>query len=723
MKNQFTQTMLFCCTNLYLLTSNHAIAEDNLPQKYNNTHIETITVTGVKQAYKGDFATLETPQSELIIDDKLLQYTGAQGLTQALDLSASVARQNNFGGLWNSFAIRGFVGDENLPSNYLVNGFNAGRGFGGARDLSGIEAVEVLKGPRAALLGRGEPGGTINLITKRPTFETSGSLNFSAGSFNTYRADIDYTTTASQNIAMRLVGFYEDADSFRDTIETNKQGLSPSVTWQINDKNQLTYALEYSHQSTPFDRGITAVNGNLNALPISRFLGEPGDGPMEADVLGHQLEFQRKISQHWNLLAGFSYRDTNLEGFATENGFYGGRQFLQRDGKHLTRFRRYRDYNANHQAFRVEANGSFFTGHIQHRLIAGLDTDDFKNDQVFLRARGSAIDDTQPIENERIRLATTNQIINVFNPIYGAYILPVPSPNTDRLEHQKSQGLFIQDQLSLTDKLDIRIGARIDKYQQTLNNRALNNRSTYTDTHISPQLGIVYKTTESFSWYAVYGENFRPLSGATDENNLEPNQSQSTETGVKFLLNGGQLEANVAIFKVAQSNISTVDDDFNATAIGEAESQGFEFDLNGYITDTLSIWASYSLIKAETKNTFKDPNFGTEIPAGADLLNIPKNQFTLQLIQEVSLNEKTLSLIGGVTYVDKRNGFFSDQTFKLPSYSTFRLAAQYEVSNFLKISAEIRNAFDKKYYTNSFADVWVQPGAPRNARLSTTFRF
>ena len=60
-------------------------------------------------------------------------------------------RQNNFGGLWNSFSVRGFSGDINLPSGFLVNGFNAGRGFAGPRDIVGIESVEVLKGPRSAL--------------------------------------------------------------------------------------------------------------------------------------------------------------------------------------------------------------------------------------------------------------------------------------------------------------------------------------------------------------------------------------------------------------------------------------------------------------------------------------------------------------------------------------------------------------------------------------------
>ena len=129
-----------------LFSSQALAAEQNQQTHSANTNIERLAVVATRQAYQGNFNQLETPQSELKIDLEALENAGAVSLDQALDLSASVARQNNFGGLWNSFSLRGFVGDENLPSNYLVNGFNAGRGFGGSRDLSGIESVEVLKG-------------------------------------------------------------------------------------------------------------------------------------------------------------------------------------------------------------------------------------------------------------------------------------------------------------------------------------------------------------------------------------------------------------------------------------------------------------------------------------------------------------------------------------------------------------------------------------------------
>ncbi|EAW27721.1 putative TonB-dependent receptor for ferrichrome transport [Alteromonadales bacterium TW-7] len=694
--------LTYLSTCLVGLFSSHVMAAEQNQQSKSvkDDAIEKVTVVASRQAYQGNFSPLETPQSELKIDLEALENAGAVSLDQALDLSASVARQNNFGGLWNSFSLRGFVGDENLPSNYLVNGFNAGRGFGGSRDLSGIESVEVLKGPRAALFGRGEPGGTVNLVTKRPTFDTQGEIKVSIDSFDTYRADVDYTTALNDDVAIRLVGFYEDAESFRDTIETTKQGFSPSIVWNINNNSQLIYELEYTDQEVPFDRGVLAIDGELGLIPESRFLGEPGDGPIEADVLGHQLEYIHDFDDNWSILFGANYRDTSLEGFATETGFGG-----VVNGE-VNRFRRYRDYDSTYQVLRAEVSGNVNVAGFENRLIIGIDTDKFENDQFALRVRG-------------------DQYINVFNPVYGAYALPTPTSNTDRVEIQESVGVFIQDQISLTDKLDIRIGARFDDYEQRLNNRLANTKTKQTQSRVSPQFGVVYEASDYVSVYGAYGENFRPLSGAdANGDGFEPNQSTSTEVGVNFTLNDGALFGTVAVFKVEQDNMLVVDDAtaFTYAAIGEAQSKGIEIDLTGELTDTLEIWASYAYVDATIENSFFDANFGYTVEAGASLLNVPEQQLSLQLVQSAVLYGKAVKFGGGLLHVGKRNGFFGTD-FELPSYTTARVFVNYDVTDKIGIAAEVNNLFDETYYTNSFADAWVQPGTPRNVKFSAAYRF
>lgn len=155
--------------------------------------------------------------------------------------------------------------------------------------LADIERIEVLKGPGSALYGRSEPGGTINLVTKKPKFDTEGMLELAVGRWNTYRVAGDYTTGLSDNVAVRINGAYEDADSFRDYIHTKKYAVTPSVLFKIGDSAVVTYELELVKQESPFDRGIVAPRGVLGAVPVSRFLGEPADGDTEVKATGHQL--------------------------------------------------------------------------------------------------------------------------------------------------------------------------------------------------------------------------------------------------------------------------------------------------------------------------------------------------------------------------------------------------------------------------------------------------
>jgi iron complex outermembrane receptor protein len=713
MKSRFSAFLLAGCASLALVPA-AAFAQGT---EDTEARQKTVVVTGTRQAYQGEFEVLEVPQADLVIDADALRNAGVLDLNQALDLSASVARQNNFGGLWNSFAVRGFVGDENLPSNYLVNGFNAGRGFGGPRDISGIESVEVLKGPRAALFGRGEPGGTVNLVTKRPTFETAGELKVAAGSFDFYRVDADYTRPVSENAAFRLNGFYEDAGSFRDTIETLKYGASPSFAFKLGGSTQVVYEAEISHQEIPFDRGVLAINGELGRIPESRFLGEPGDGPLEADVLGHQLELQHDFNDDWSALVGLNYRQTSLQGNSTEAELAGARQRLLTDGRSLSRQRRYRDYDAAYTVLRGEITGRFDTGSIQHRIIVGADTDEFENDQVFLRFR--------PPTNTPSRSEQALNIIDVFNPVYGRFPLPSFSPLTNRVETQRSTGIFLQDQITLTDRLEVRIGGRYDDYEQELLNRANSNLSKQSESQFSPQFGAVYKASDAVSVYAAYGENFRPLSGSDFAGNaFEPNNSTSLEGGVKFAMRGGALIGTVSVFSIEQENILTADPvnaGFSVSA-GQAESQGFEFDLSGEMAEGLTVWASYAYVDASISNDVLDPNFALPVRAGDRLLNIPEQSLSLQIVKDAQLASRPLSFGSGLLHVGKRLGEVGTG-FELPEYTLVRAFAAYDLTEALTLRAEVDNLFDETYYTNSFSQLWVQPGTPRSFRVSAAVRF
>ncbi len=698
----------------------------------NNDQVEEVFVLGDRKAYQGNFDDLEVPAADQKIDAELLRDVGALSLNDALDLSASVARQNNFGGLWNSFSIRGFSGDINLPSGFLVNGFNAGRGFGGPRDLVGIESVEVLKGPRSALFGRGEPGGTVNMVTKRPQFETGGYIQGTIGEWDQLRFEGDYQTLfgVNDNVGLRLVGFIEDSESFRNEVETEKLGFYPSISWNISDQTNLAYELEYTAQELPFDRGVV-YSEDFGFSPREFFVGE--NVPIETEVLGHQIEVQHNFSDNWSFLGGIGYRDTSLEGDAFEPQF-GSRQTYFQDGQTIARFFRSRDFDSDYTVLRGEFAGEFETGQVRHRLIVGADFDEFDNTLIIDRFRSRFSGDLTMLTQADL---AADLILEINNPIYGLNLDPAAGVNTRRNEVLEGYGIYLQDQIDLTDQLQIRIGARFDDFEQDLTNFASTPATTISssDDRFSPQFGAVYRVNDGFSLYASYGEGYRQQTGQDFQGSqFEPNITESAEIGFKADLGAlcdtvdGSISAT--LFRVEQSNFLVNDDRPEATAVGffsipagEAESTGLEFDANLDFANDVSLWISYAYTDAEFTNSFADADgFGFTIDAGDPVINSPEHQLNVQATKGFHLGSMPARFGGGLLYTDERNGFVGSD-FSLPDYTTLRVFGEIEPVDGISVRLDIDNLTDETFYTNSFANVWVEPGAPQRVRLSATYRF
>lgn len=683
---------------------------------------DAIVVTGQRQQYHGDVPVKEIPQTIQMIDGKTLQNLNLTKLTDALDLAAGISRQNNFGGLWDAFAVRGFAGDENFPSGFLVNGFNGGRGYGGPRDASNIDHVEVLKGPNAAVFGRGEPGGTVNIITKKATIGNSfGSFSASAGSFNAYRVEGDYNLSISDKIAVRVNGAAEDADSFRNTVHTTKYVASPSVLLKLSDATSLTYEMEFVDQKVPFERGVVAVNGVLGLIPRSTFLGEPGDGPTHVKVLGHQLQFQQDLGGNdWVFIAGFGYRDTSFKGYSSDAELALGRQILDNDGIHLARQRRYRDYHTTNTVARAEISGKVITGPFTHHVILGADWDQFNINLLQQRYRPPAYTAGSPI-------TALNNAIDIYDPVYGQ--LPTPTSTiTNSLEKQKAYGIYFQDQIDVTDKFKIRFGGRYDHFHQLIGNRT----GAYVPTvdvlkkRFSPSAGALYEITDSLSIYTGYGTGFRPNSGQDANGNpFAPETSKSLEAGLRYTSPGGRITGSLAAFTMKKNNILTADPVNVGFSIagGEAKSKGVEAEVTARLPADVLVMASYSYTDAYWSKGSLDPNFSQTITPGDPLINIPKHQGNLIVSKGFTVGDAgKLTVGGGINYSSRRLGETAT-SFYLPSYTLTRAFASYEPGDGVKLSVTVTNLFDVTWYASSYSQYWVQPGAPRTVIGKVTFSF
>lgn len=668
--------------------------------------IEKIAVT-YKQAYRGDIPQKQMPQSIETLDNAVLDQKGITQLQDALDFSASISRKNNSGALWDSFSIRGLSGNENMPSGYLINGFSGGRGFSGPRDVSNIEYIEVLKGPGSALYGRSEPGGTVNIVTKKPQFEQQGELKLSLGSDNFNRVEGDYTNGINDNTAFRINGAWQDSDSYRDEVYTHKKVVTPSIYHQINASTSITYEFEYVDLAQLFDRGVVVLNDNFNTVPSSRYLGNPNDGDTQVYSRGHQVTLNHDINNEWSLVVGANYRSSTLTGFSSDAELAPSRQSLFDDGRTLTRQQRYRDYDVDDTSLKFELSGHFDTAGITHHLLIGADAYKYDLRTGLYRYRGG----------------NGTYTVDIYQPNYN-----VARPEVGLLyennEQQDAYGIYVQDQMDLTDKIKLLVGLRFDSVDQDILETKSGVLSSSSQSQVSPRVGLVYELNNAVTLYSSYSEGFLPLSG-TDANG-DPfgfEYSDSFEVGAKFSYQG--ITGTLALFDATKSNMLVADPvnvGFSAP-IGKANSKGVELDLSTYITDDTKFNLSYAYIDASTANDIINADWGVPIKKGSPLVNVPKNNLNLTLSHQTAVLGKELELGASYQYTSERLGDAADLTFNLPSYQLVGIFGQVNLTERTKLNISVNNILDEEYAQSSYNALWVYPGAPTQFKMSLAYQF
>jgi len=670
--------------------------------------LSAVTVRGTRQPYrtlvvtgamKTDTPVRDIPQSVRVLSETLLADAGATRLDQALDLASGIARQSNLGGLWDSYAMRGFTGDPNFGSDYLVNGFSSSRGYNGLRDTASTAAVEVLKGPASALYGRGEPGGTVNITTRKPLFEPAYALGTSVGSHGRFRATADATGPIGERLAYRLIAARERTGSERDHVEARRSMLSPSLLWMPDADTTVSYELEVVRQAATFDRGVVALNGQLGRVPRHAFYGEPGDGPTTVHSTGHQLFVQRQLGENWSLQGGLSQRDSALDGTATEA------RFVQADGRTLTRQRRTRAFDASDLSGRLELLGTVRAAGLVHHLLVGADAYRFVD------------------HREQYRVATSTPI-DLFDPVHGASPPAMALTNRTR-ETQRARALYAQDQIDLGQRWKLLLGVRHDRYDQSLLNRRNDVTTAQSLGATSPRAGLVYQPGPTLALYATAARSFRPNSGVSrDYTPFPAEQGRSAEAGAKFDAADGRLSATLAVYRIAKNNVLTPDptDPNNfSVAAGEVRSQGVELDIGGELAQDLRLSFAYAFTDAQVT---EDNN---RFLVGRALANVPRHSANLLLVRGFALGSGRATAGVGLNLVAKREGAVAPLSaaddFTLPGYAIWKLTASYRPDRRWTFALDVDNLLDRVYYASSYSQVWVAPGAGRGITLSARYGF
>lgn len=654
-----------------------------------------IVITGSRAANASinglDVEPLLLPQNVRVLDERLIVEAGFTDLSQLFDLAGGMSRQNSFGGAWDAYAIRGFSGDINQGPDLLVNRFTANRGFNARRDVATVESFQVLKGPASALSGKGEPGGSINIVTKAPQdrFHAGGELSYA--SFDTWRGSFDIGGPASDTLGVRMIGVYQAGDSFRDFNRSDRLLLAPSIAWAPSDTVRFLYQLEYNLVHFTHDRGLVAVNGDGKALPRRRFLGEPNDGQIEQRTSQHQATVTIDLADGIALEGGVQYRDGEMTGQSTHNSLL--------VGSRLRRQLRIHDYNWRDLSARAEVSVNRTLLGLEHQLRFGADIFDYDQRRIFFRFSPTA---ANPYD------------IDVFNPVYGQP-KPIATLNQDLLEQLRGESVYAQDLITLDDRFSLLVGVRHDWIRQANVNYRAGRTDRQRPSQTSPRAALTFAPNDNVSAYVSWGKSFRFNQGvAANAEPFAPERGEAWEGGVKYALLDKRLTGTLSLFRIAKDNILVTDPANSGfqIAAGRARSKGFEFDTNLKLDDRFSLTMVYAYTDAKV---IRDTR-----PAllGSGLSNIPKHSGALYSYWRSDGDAPgSIGIGGGLTYVGARPGDDVASGFRLPDYVTARVNLSWQATKGVRLHLDADNLFDTYYLDSSFSDVWITPGAARTVRV------
>jgi len=645
-------------------------------------------------ATKTDTALRDIPQSIQVVPREVIQDQQATRLNDVLTNVSSVQPSSSRGGATDTFVVRGF-----RATSYAIDGVVTSplaERPEVQRDLANIERVEVLKGPASVLYGRGDPGGLINLVTRRPTFEPEGSLDVEAGTHDFYRlgGDVSGALNADKTLAGRLTIATQTDRGSRDTFRGNDRTfVAPSLFWQANDSTRVNLDLEYTHQSGQFDRGLVAVNGKVN-LPASRYLGESWS-QQTATKSAATLRVEHDANDWLTLRQVLRIDDSHNDRLSVDP------RAVSANGRTLTRRATDSTEDLHTVDSQSEAILKLQTGPFQHTLLAGFE---------YVHGR---ID----VDADRATLAS----IDIYNPVYGARPgnFAFNAKDDNRLD---LYSLYLQDQIDLSEQWKLLVGARYDQTEQTdvnLDADLVRTRSKIDPSKVTPRLGLVYQPRDWVSLYASYSTSFRPQTAIAQGNAvLDPETGVQYEIGAKLELIPDQLSATLAAFDLTRKHVAATDptDSDYSVQTGEQRVRGVELDVTGQPVPGWKIIGNLSALNAEIT---KDTTYAE----GNRLVGVPRLSGALWSTYQIQSGSlKGLGFGAGLIAVGERQGDLAN-SFDVSGYTRVDASVFYDIDPKTRIALNGRNLTDRKYIETVSEATEIYAGAPAQLLASLTVKF
>lgn len=699
------------------LASSAALA----PPSMAATEMEEIIVTGRAQTFYLETTTsagsrleldvLELPQSVQLLPEQLIIDQAARDIT---DLYRSIAGVSEFS--YSGVTFRGFRDSDNV----FYDGVRGDpfSGFG-VPQIYNIERVEVLKGPSAALYGGGEPGGMINYVTKKPSFDELTEVQLTGGNYNLGGLAAETRGPLTDRVAYRVGGFFERQDEFRDNADSQNQQVAGGLLFEPTEDTRFTATADYIQQDLGGHRlrGVLADDDGNFIVDRSFNTNEKSDfQDLEAVVL--QAIVEHRLTDRVAVDATLRYLDNErVQRYHEPRGWVdaNGDGVANRDDGVIRR--EFRDqFRANEElSLTMNLKSELELGGLQHRLLVGGDWFDVESEYDYLRARYEA----DNVMN-----------LNVFDPDYGK-----TDPSSYDLTDLGSRpgattraGLYVQDYVELGDRWQLMAGLRYDRFED----EDARSGFSFDDSNVSPRLGLVFEPMESASVYYNYSESFNPQSlrdqaETLEERTLDPERGVQHEIGWKQKWAGGAILSTVALYDitkedVAQANPADTGPGDGRPAllnIGEVESTGFEMTIVGDVTPRLALTANYAYNDTKVARGVTNDSLSNTFGDGTRFVNAPEHQ--LGLWARYSLPALRSSVAFGADHVSEQ---FSFSGQRVKPYTVFDASWTTTFNPNLVLQLNVRNLTDEVYAVSGFIERTGHfPGAPREFIAQLRYSF
>jgi catecholate siderophore receptor len=570
------------------------------------------------------------------------------------------------------------------------------------RGLYNIERVEILKGPYALIFGRGGGGGIINRVQKSPLsddFVYAGQA--SINSFGAYDISADVNAPLSDAAAVRINAVYENFDSHRDFVGGARYAWNPYIAFKLNDAWKLGLSYEYVHDDRTTDRGIPSIAAGAGQpnRPIAgyrdQFFGVPGVNDTELEAHIAKLRLDGALTSNLSFSGTILYGDYDK---IYRNVYPNGAATAQNGSVVLAAY----SDPTQRENFIAQANlvWDVETGSLMHKILIGTEYGDQKS------------------ANRRFNGALSNATFNLANPIF-----PTVSFNAltrDTVSDVKFFSVYVQNQISLGDHIDVVAGLRYDNFDIDGTDLfpVVDRPFARKDEKVSPRLGLIFKPQENISLYSSYSQSFLPRSGdqflalTVTQQNLAPEKFTNYEIGGKWDVQPN-LNLTLAVFQLERSNATTPDPNNPVASIniGMTRTQGVELSVTGNITSSWQVHGGYS---------YQDATL-----AGNDsvrLGQVPRHQASLW--NRYGFNDR---FAAGLGIIHQSNQFAAiwtvPNTTKLPAFTRVDAAFYYDLNDASQLQLNVENLFNTDYYSDAHNNNNISTGAPINGRFTIRATF